>query len=119
RVYVYKSMFLDIHLESPIELKFVRTIITKMASTKNLYALAWLVLLIFLLLLLLPNKCESRALPQVVVEKKKITSSRGSMEFMKKSQELRASLAKQRLIKFPNNYDPDRLSPGGPDPKHH
>ncbi|QHO31414.1 CLAVATA3/ESR-related [Arachis hypogaea] len=80
----------------------------KMANTKHLYE--WLVLLLLFLLLLIPNKCESRALPQVERNKK---------NFMKKSQQLRESLVKQSLIKFPNNFDIDRLSPGGPDPRHH
>ena len=71
---------------------------------------------LILLVLLLSPKLESRPL-EASVERKKTTST-GYRELIQKSQLLREGLAKE-AVNFPNNYDTERLSPGGPDPRHH
>nr|BAV14868.1 CLAVATA3/ESR-related 40 [Lotus japonicus] len=69
------------------------------------------------LLMLLISKMESRSL-EASMETKKISAKGGSQELIQKSQLLKASFAKGGNI-FPNLYDTNRLSPQGPDPRHH
>ncbi|KAJ1417396.1 CLAVATA3/ESR-related 40 [Sesbania bispinosa] len=65
-----------------------------------------------ILLVLLFTKLESRSL-EAFMERKNIPAAKDS-----KTQILKESFAKA-ADKFPNLYDTDRLSPQGPDPKHH
>ncbi|KAE9599906.1 hypothetical protein Lalb_Chr14g0367331 [Lupinus albus] len=81
-----------------------------MANSKHLLACLTLLVLLF------PN-LESH-LFEALEERKKTHAKGYSRELIQKSQLMKASFAKEGL-NFPSNYDSERLSPQGPDPKHH
>ncbi|KAK7290866.1 hypothetical protein RIF29_05606 [Crotalaria pallida] len=81
-----------------------------MANSKHLLACLTLLMLLFL-------KLESRSL-EAVVERKKSPAKSCSRELIQKSQLQKANFAKEGL-NFPNPYESKRLSPQGPDPRHH
>ncbi|OIW03387.1 hypothetical protein TanjilG_31834 [Lupinus angustifolius] len=60
---------------------------------------------------------ESRSF-EALVERKKTHAKSYPRELIQKSQLLKASFAKEGL-NFPSTYYSERLSPQGPDPKHH
>jgi len=74
------------------------------------------VLVCLILLVLLFGKFESRPL-EGVMEKKKTPLQHFSQQLVQKSQLLKASFPK--TWRFANPTVSKRLSPGGPDPKHH
>ena len=76
-----------------------------MANSKNL------LLCLILLVLLCANKLESRPLEQ------KKNPEKAFRELVEKSQPLNVISAKQALIG--NRFESMRLSPEGPDPRHH
>lgn len=61
---------------------------------------------------------ESRSLDAIIEINKKIQAKGCCQQIIQKSQLLRASFAKDEH-KFRNLYDSERLSPQGPDPRHH
>lgn len=73
--------------------------------------------LCLILLVLLFSKLESRSL-EAFIEGKKTLAKGCSRELIEKSQLLKASFAKA-TTRFTNPRVSKRLSPGGPDQKHH
>ncbi|CAJ1956672.1 unnamed protein product [Sphenostylis stenocarpa] len=81
----------------------------KMANSKQ-------VLVCMILLVILFVKFESRSLEAFMVKKK--TPTKGfAQELIQKSQLMKTTFAK--IETFSNPTVSKRLSPGGPDPKHH
>ncbi|TKY48917.1 CLAVATA3/ESR (CLE)-related protein 4 [Spatholobus suberectus] len=73
------------------------------------------VLCLIMLVLLFAN-LESRSL-EAFMERKNTPAKGCSRELIQKSQFLKAGFAK--AVRFTNPTVSKRLSPGGPDPKHH
>lgn len=76
------------------------------------------VVCIIFMLVLLFTKLESRSLDAYMESNKKIPAKSCCQQLIQKSQYLKASFAKSEQ-KFRNIYDSKRLSPQGPDPRHH
>ena len=73
-------------------------------------------LVCFILFMLLFAKQESRPL-EPFLERKNPAKAKAFQQLVLKSQQLKARFAKQALTKDPD--ESKRLSPEGPDPKHH
>ncbi|CAL5200342.1 unnamed protein product [Lathyrus oleraceus] len=84
-----------------------------MANSKQLTCLIIMLMLLFI-------KLESRSLDAFMDsnKNKKISSKGCCQQLIQKSQFLKASFAKVGF-KFRSLYDSNRLSPQGPDPRHH